>query len=248
MRMTRRQDYMDQFWQRFRSLKLDAFSFSFTRAAGVYRDQVTRLILFAINRAPKIVSLNFSVPTDLRRPFYPLTDAFYDQPLLETLSLASCIFDTDKFRNFTSLKSLSLGHVSLGENGVLLDRILRGCETIETLTLRRVCVGSDSHITIRSTKLKSLTIEDCRIFGIEFYTPSLAFFKYKGKLLDIENLTFDRIFVFHTEVIREMHLNFVGTPCCGRKIVGDLTRRHLSLLRGEMRFLKVCSFTLQVRF
>lgn len=243
--LNRHQDFMDQFLLRLRAPNLDSFSFAFTRA-DVYHSQVRRLIIFAINRRPKIVSLNFSDPNDARRPSYPLPDMFYDQPSLETLSLGNCALDTGQFRKFTSLKCLTLSHISLGANGAVLEEILGACETIETLILQNVRVLFD--ITIKSTNLTSLTIEDCRVFAFELYTPNLIFFKYHGTELLLQPGMIDETFVFNTmSPVRKVDIKFVGTPCNDRRIVGDIAHKLLTDLRAEMRTLTICSFTSQVR-
>lgn len=243
--LNRHQDYMDQFLLRLRAPTLESFSFGFTRA-DVYHNQVRRLIIFAINRRPKTVSLNFSDPNDARRPSYPLPDSFYDQPSLETLSLGNCALDTDQFRKFISLKSLTLTHISLGDNGAVLEEILGACETIETLILQNVRVLFD--ITVKSTNLTSLTIEDCHVFAFELYTPNLIFFKYHGTELLLQPGMIDETFVFNTmSPVRKVDIKFVGIPCNDRRIVGDIAHKLLTDLRAEMRSLTICSFTSQVR-
>ncbi|KAK4850729.1 hypothetical protein QYF36_009330 [Acer negundo] len=221
---------------------IDMFSLTFSRP-GHFPANIHNFIRSSLARNVKGLSLDFHDPIwredgiENRRGVFELPVFVYGHKGLESLKLFSCNFLVSGFRNFTSLKELSLGWIQLGPNYV--KNLLMYCPSLESFTLKN-CWNIHEHLDISgpNRRLKSLVVDKCKFLDglVQIQAPNLMFFKYSGRadhfyleerLTSLQEAELD--FGLETEFSELGHLLY------------DLVEQLFAV-----RVLTVCSYLLQV--
>ncbi|KAI9186953.1 hypothetical protein LWI28_022657 [Acer negundo] len=185
-----RRDFIDftyNWLESYTGKTIDLFSLTFSRP-GDFPLNMHNFIRSSLAHNVKGLSLDFHDPIwredglENRRGIFELPLFVYDHKGLESLKLFSCNFLVSGFRNFTSLKELSLGWIQLGPNSV--KNLLMYCPLLESFTLKN-CWNIHEHLDISgpNRRLQSLVVDKCKFSDglVQIQAPNLMFFKYSGR-------------------------------------------------------------------
>ncbi|TXG67749.1 hypothetical protein EZV62_009024 [Acer yangbiense] len=179
-------DFANNWLESYTGKTIDMFSLTFSRP-GDFTVNMHNFIRSSLAHNVKGLSLDFHDPIlredglENRGGVFELPVFVYGHKGLESLKLFSCNFLVSGFRNFTSLKELSLGWIQLGPNSV--KNLLMYCPSLESFTLKN-CWNIHEHLDISgpNRRLKSLVVDKCKFLDglVQIQAPNLMFFKYSG--------------------------------------------------------------------
>lgn len=203
------------------------------------------LIRFAVSRNVKNLVLDFSDPVwetsdldETHQFLVNLPSCVYNQTNIESLKLYACDINSSRFKNSTTLRSLTIGWLQIDEVTTLLSKF----SSLESLRFINCAALGDEEFVFgeNQNRLRELVFKDCDFSDpiCKFDIPNAVIFKYSGT---VPFFYFQRV----NEQMQEAYLDFdlentYHTTGTGANLACLV--RHIS----HAKTLTVCSYLLQV--
>ncbi|XP_068645105.1 putative F-box/LRR-repeat protein At5g54820 [Aristolochia californica] len=148
-----------------------------------YRDDVNEWIKFAVDKKVRDLDLSFFDGSKLGDvAAYELPPFIYQDKHIRSLKLTAAVFRPRSFKDFTSLRSLSISLIQITQE--FLDILFENCKALDAFTMEKCTCLQPTKFYAQNNGLSSLSFENCFILdnALSISLPTLRSFKFCGSM------------------------------------------------------------------